>query len=93
MIDHVKELQTAIRKHRDQRGDNRCWLDDHDLYSVLPEGYMPPKEDTCVELERCKAFIASRHDPSIKYVSPQERIEQLEAEVAELKRQRDARGE
>jgi hypothetical protein len=73
----------AIRKHRDQRGDDRCWLDDRDLYTALPEGYTPPKEDSCVELERCKKFIASRHDPDTVYVSPQRRIDELLALLKE----------
>lgn len=28
-------LESAIRKHRDQRGDDRCWLDDEELYKTL----------------------------------------------------------
>jgi len=31
-------LRDAIKKHRDQRGDDRCWLDDRELYAVLGDG-------------------------------------------------------
>ncbi len=32
------KLRNAIRRHRDQKGDDNCWLDDYEyLYSVLPE--------------------------------------------------------
>jgi hypothetical protein len=32
-------LCAAVREHRDQRGDDRCWRDDRKLYASLPEGY------------------------------------------------------
>jgi hypothetical protein len=80
-------LEAAVRKHRDCRGDDRCWRDDDDLYRVLPEGYTPPARDTAVELENCERYIACRLDPRVVYVSPQRRIEELEAEVAALKTQ------
>lgn len=43
-------LAAAIRKHRDTRGDDRCHLDDGELYAVLrpstvPCGGMPAEED------------------------------------------------
>ena len=34
----VLKLRNAIREHRDQKGDDRCWMDDVELYKVLPEG-------------------------------------------------------
>lgn len=77
----VAELEAAIRTHRDQRGDDRCWMDDETLYRVLPEGYSPPERDSAVELERCKQYIECRHNPGTEYVSPQRRIEELETEV------------
>lgn len=74
----IEFLMNAIRKHRDQRGDDRCWLNDEELYKVLPEGYTPPVRDTKVELEMCRKFIECRHNPATQYVSPQTRIEELE---------------
>jgi hypothetical protein len=79
-------LAAAIRKHRDQKGDDRCWMDDEELYSVLPEGYTPPERTSEVELEFCKKFISCRRNPKTTYVSPQRRIEELEAEIHEIKR-------
>ena len=81
----IEKLFSAIRKHRDQRGDDRCWLDDEELYKVLPEGYEPPVRDSCVQLELCKKFIECRHNPSTIYISPQRRIEELEEENKKLK--------
>lgn len=31
----LQELRDAVRKHRDERGHNRCWLDDKELYQAL----------------------------------------------------------
>lgn len=33
----VITLRNAIRLHRDERGHDRCWLDDGRLYGILPE--------------------------------------------------------
>lgn len=61
----VDRLRAAIRKHRDQRLDDRCWMDDFELYEVLPEGIDPsyvdirllPKE---VMMRNCERFIECR---------------------------------
>lgn len=79
--DEIKSLRDAIRKHRDQRGDDRCWLDDQELYKVLPEGIGDADTRLCtpdIMLENCKRFIASRHNPAIPYISPQRQIDGLE---------------
>ena len=73
----VDELEAAIRKHRDQRGDDRCWLDDEELYKVLPEGYNTPSRDTAVELDNCRKFIECRGNPGTEYISPERSIEEL----------------
>ena len=56
---HRQNTVEAIRKVRDQKGDDRCWKDLEELYGVLPEGYESPVRDTLVELENCKKYIAS----------------------------------
>jgi hypothetical protein len=88
LADTISALRTAIRAHRDARGDDRCWRDDEELYAVLPEGYTPPARDTAVELDRCRAFIASRQNPKTEYVSPEREIERLRTEQARLQRER-----
>lgn len=84
LVDAYLYLLQAIRLHRDEPGDDRCWLDDEALYSKLPEGYTPPKRDSKVELANCEKFIACRHSERTEYVSPQRRIEELEEQVKEL---------
>ncbi len=81
----LEKLQDAIRKHRDQRGDDRCWRDDEELYKVLPEGHTPPERDTSVELKNCQEFINSRQHPGTKYVSPEREIETLRKERDEAR--------
>jgi hypothetical protein len=66
--ERIDELEAAIRKHRDEHGDDRCWQDDCELYNILPEGYDPPKMDEPVMLENCKRYIERRQCPITKYV-------------------------
>lgn len=77
-MERVEELEAAIRRHRDARGDNRCWMDDEALYRVLPEGFTPPERDTAVEIERCLQFLLARKNPATAYVSPQAEIDALQ---------------
>jgi hypothetical protein len=83
----VSELEEAIRKHMNMRGDHRCYLDDQELYTHLPEGDTRPNREVAVTIENCKLFIECRqlNDPNRSYISPQDRIEELEAEVKNLK--------
>lgn len=81
----IRDLEAAIRLHRDQRGDDRCWQDDETLYQILPEGYTPPQRDTKVELENCQRYITCRQNPVTVYISPQRRIDELEARLKESK--------
>ena len=64
----IKELEQAIINHRDQKGDDRCWLDDKELYSVLNEpipdtaGILPSKE---VFLGNCERYYQCRKKSEI----------------------------
>lgn len=83
LLDEVERLQTAIRKHRDYRGDDRCFQDDAELYAILPEGDTRSLAATAVTLENCARYIECRQQGR-EYISPQRRIEELEAEVRRL---------
>lgn len=72
-----KRYEDKIREIRDLRGDDKCWKDFEELFSLLPEGYTPPQRDTTVELAHCERFIASIHNPGTVYVSPEREIEKL----------------
>lgn len=85
----IRELHIAIRKHRDWRGDDRCWLDDERLYGVLPEGFVAPERDTSVELSNCTKFIACRKNPKTTYVSPEREIERLKEQLQAERDQRE----
>jgi FtsZ-binding cell division protein ZapB len=89
-VEMTEKYEAAIRKHRDQKGDDRCWIDDRELYAVLPEGYAgfgPQLDEPEEMLANCKRYIASRHDETITYLSPAREIEKLRAEVARLGRE------
>jgi hypothetical protein len=82
-------LESAIRTHRDQRGDDRCWLDDHALYSVLDDApepsnhlALPPK---CEFLKSCERYWEQRQTPDDKASGKNgPTIRQLEDENKEL---------
>lgn len=78
------DLQAAIRRHRDERGDDRCHADDGQLYSILPEGDVRPQREVAVTIENCQKYI-ERRQQGREYVSPQRRIEELEAELAQAR--------
>ena len=86
----IARLEAAIRKHRNHRGDDRCWLDDAELYQAIGASEVSVEFcDPDVMLENCKKFIARRHDKNQPYVSPQRRIEALEAEIERLEAELD----
>lgn len=61
----IKELEDAVRKHRDQTEHNQCWENDLELYEVLKDGgdnlgphrTLPPREEF---MTRCQAYYESR---------------------------------
>jgi len=83
--DRVAELEGAIAKHRDQKGDDRCWRDDIELYQSIGDASfnseLPPQ---CEFLESCKRFWMQRQTLLDKPAKPGMTIAQLEARIAEL---------
>lgn len=56
----IRQLRTHIREHRDQRADDRCWMDDEKLYeSTLPEKLTYDRRvgDPLKMVENCKRFV------------------------------------
>jgi len=69
-LQQVQVLRDAIRKHRDERGHDRCWLDDQKLYQSLPEASpgdlnLPPKEEF---IANCHRYWEHRQDPSVAFI-------------------------
>jgi hypothetical protein len=87
----IERLKAAIREHRDQRGDDRCWEDDAKLYAVLGEGgaetALPPKAEF---LKSCERFYEQRQCPAVKGKAEGMTIAQLEAEIERLRGLKDA---
>jgi hypothetical protein len=57
LIKENEELINAIKVHRLQKSDDRCWLDDQKLYAVLNDGdlgnnILPPKEKFLMNCSR-----------------------------------------
>ncbi|MDO8610117.1 MAG: hypothetical protein Q7R95_06185 [bacterium] len=82
--ERILELETAIREHRGQRLDDRCFLDDQELYKVLnepiPEDYnaIPPIDKM---LKNCERYLKQRCNPNEKWKT----YEELEKEIEILK--------
>ena len=82
------KLKTAIRKHSDQRGDDRCWLDDIELYDALGEESagvnmtLPPK---CEFLKSCERFWEQRQFQKQEPSPDEMTIGQLQNEVKRLR--------
>lgn len=89
LADRIAELEAAIRKHHDQQGDDRCWLDDLELYDVIPDlrkpddnvFKLPPK---CEFLKSCERFWEQSQHPKLSMKADGMTIAQLEARVKEL---------
>jgi hypothetical protein len=58
----VAELESAIRNHRDQKGDDRCWMDDQSLYAVLKDGNLGDNTvgDQAKMLKNCERYVHLR---------------------------------
>ena len=59
----IVKMRKALRYHRDQKGDDRCWLDDDLLYELMPE--TPPSTllPSPAFMERCQRFHEARQCP------------------------------
>lgn len=61
----VRKLRDGVRKHRDQKGNNVCYMDAQNyLYTLLPENTSPdwqllPKEQHLMECERYYDCLAA----------------------------------
>lgn len=60
VLDEIRRLRAGIRLHRDQRGDDRCWLDDWRLWKLLPETVLDDTRVPADATARCEAFYRHR---------------------------------
>jgi len=84
----ITELKNAIIKHRSQKADDRCWMDDQELYKVLNDGDLGDNHvgDPEKMLSNCKRFIQNRCQGGkwTDYQTLELHIEALKTEVLEL---------
>lgn len=57
----VMRLRSAIRRHRDEKGHDRCWHSDVNLYGVLPDTmeYAPMFPPLPEFLKKCEEYHAA----------------------------------
>lgn len=69
------KLKAAVRHHASQLDDDRCWLDDQELYAAAgidcKDAALPSKEEF---LANCARYHASRQNPEHKYTTVDEKI-------------------
>lgn len=92
--ERIAELEDAIRKHRDQHGGDRCWMDDLDLYVILQDRVVPDNTigDPVVMLENCRRFITHRCSSGgswMSYTALEAKIVELNARIRSLERETD----
>jgi len=63
--ERIQQLEDAIRKHREQTGNNMCWENDEELWAILGDGV---KIDHTVPswpefMTKCAAYRASKDNP------------------------------
>ncbi|PYS52424.1 MAG: hypothetical protein DMF68_01565 [Acidobacteria bacterium] len=82
----VERLRAAIRRHRDSRADDRCWMDDEELYAALGDAVPCDRRvgDKLAMLQNCARFIERRCEGGYwpSYVELEAEIKRLE-ETAE----------
>ena len=71
LIAEIQKLRNAIRNHKEQKEHDRCWLDDLELYKILPESISEAEQ----RLQEKKEFIDNyykyyehRQNPSIVFI-------------------------
>lgn len=62
LIQKIQEIRQAIRQHRDQKGDDRCWLDDYRVWACIEGSPADPEALPSFEdgMEQCRAFFLHR---------------------------------
>lgn len=58
----IFERRKLIRKHRDERGDDRCWLDDYSVWGMLEDSSPRPTAPLPFEevMGKCRDFYCCR---------------------------------
>lgn len=69
----IKDRRKAIRYHRDQIGDDRCWLDDGLVWAALNTTPAEPKvlPDYEKMMEHCSAFFYKRQEKEFDQIKDQ----------------------
>lgn len=87
----IARLKNAIKTHRDARGDDRCWIDDLDLYKALGEDEVPKEAQLSLPvlpafMSRCAKYWEQRQAPKNE---PWVTVEELVNVMTEVKKLAD----
>ncbi|MDO8493134.1 MAG: hypothetical protein Q7S19_01145 [bacterium] len=72
LIEAILERRSIIRVHRDQRMDDRCWLDDYPVWLMLNDTPEEPAKLPVHEemMNLCKNFYVFRREPKADKIPP-----------------------
>lgn len=58
----INELESAVKKHREQTGQNMCWENDEELWTVLNDGVKidHTAPNWCEFMTKCAQYRASK---------------------------------
>jgi hypothetical protein len=89
LSNEIVRLRSAIETHRAQKADDRCILDDDELYAVLGDGIKCDRRvgDKAAMLHNCERFIERRCEGGgwPTYVELEQKVAELMKENAELR--------
>lgn len=67
----IRRLRSAVREHRDQKGDDRCYLDDAAFWTVLDDAATRVALPSFGEgMRRCREFYAHRRAETADPIPP-----------------------
>ncbi len=71
-IDDIRHMRAVIRNHRDQRGDDRCWLDDYAVWALVKGSFLMPTAlpDRDSGVDMCRGFYKFRRADSADTAPP-----------------------
>ncbi len=85
LLESIRRARNTIRRHRDQKGDDRCWLDDYFVWSLLPDSPQDPTTLPSFDagMAECRKFFLYRRADEADIV-PADAIQDKNAWDADL---------
>ncbi len=71
IIGHIIDRRQVIRYHRDQKGDDRCWVDDYLVWGMVKgQADRPPALSFTANMARCRQYYRLRSTTEADPIPP-----------------------